>query len=940
MSELRLPEELEGPWEHLLMLTFGADFPFFEHALMRQLAGSCRNKVILADGREFLETCAANERSGMLRHLNQRYIGEGLFLAGRAHAKLILLTSQEQGRLLVGSGNLSMQGFASGGELFTRYRYTADEPSQLNAFLEIRDLIERLLEERYVDGAAARRHVRLLLDHTPWLYRAPADTWRPVRHNLGVSFLRQITDEVGDESVEELWIHSPFFDPEAAALKELLDALRPLELTLLVQDRHTSIRRERLQNVLDHYPGRWQVRAIRRQACGADEPWADAEPFIHAKLLLIKLADRAICVQGSPNVTRAAMLKTPPDGNIELANLLLGARDSFDEVLRCLHIDEPVTNLDMLTFNDRDEDILEPPSTDGWRLKSGEWHEHQLDLTYRGHRPNLEGAFLCIGEYELPMPGFEDLGSQLRIRLPEEWASVLGGGLVAVRIQWKQGDALASTNPIFVCNRSALEGELQRRDDTAHLHRTGDLDLEDEELEKLLQELEEALVFDRRSAWQLAGRAATLPADDEDAPPLSYADVDYNVLRAHPKLRQYFTVGSGDAYSRTRLQTILDSITQHFRSGTLPPEVGHVVGELVETAEDAMVETEEEREALEEDRQRRRQSSTQRTRRMWRRFIMRYVRGIRSPDFRELVGYAVMTVNYRIFTHILWLLLGKDWVESGFIVDALLQIWCFFWGDPAGPGYFDQLEPEERQQALNMVAADDVAHAVFVASLYQSATVTRTMKLEELRFRLRDFLRTWCTHPPVAISEMAMELAWREIDRHAAYDAVRPLQIVDALEQLLGFETRANFLSWVEARYHLPTNSCRFERHKVRRRLGPGEEMTECLVIKSSHALTTIDDARTVIAKWLQAENRDYYRVHCPDPVDRRLVRRMCYYDTQSQQGLYWDASTSREQYVGPPEPEPAPWSATVDKWRRLAQAVDATHTMETDVAHVTSGVT
>ncbi|KKM73228.1 hypothetical protein LCGC14_1412640, partial [marine sediment metagenome] len=30
MDELRLPEQLSGPWHHALLLTFGADIPFFE----------------------------------------------------------------------------------------------------------------------------------------------------------------------------------------------------------------------------------------------------------------------------------------------------------------------------------------------------------------------------------------------------------------------------------------------------------------------------------------------------------------------------------------------------------------------------------------------------------------------------------------------------------------------------------------------------------------------------------------------------------------------------------------------------------------------------------------------------------------------------------------------------------------------------------------------
>ena len=123
MNELQLPEQLKGPWHHALVLTYGADIPFFENALWRQFSTRCRNKIILADGQCYLEACANYARSGLVRHLNQRYVAEGIFAPHAAHAKFILLTNSERGRLLVGSGNLGWQGYASGGELFTQYEY-------------------------------------------------------------------------------------------------------------------------------------------------------------------------------------------------------------------------------------------------------------------------------------------------------------------------------------------------------------------------------------------------------------------------------------------------------------------------------------------------------------------------------------------------------------------------------------------------------------------------------------------------------------------------------------------------------------------------------------------------------------------------------------------------------------------------------------------------
>ncbi|MBN1247669.1 MAG: hypothetical protein JXC32_08430, partial [Anaerolineae bacterium] len=97
MNELRLPEAFGGPWHNLLILTYGTDLAFFEHTLLRQLRTSCRNRIILGDGRTFLESCNHYAKADFVRHLNQRYVAEGIWGTPTAHGKLILFTSPEAG---------------------------------------------------------------------------------------------------------------------------------------------------------------------------------------------------------------------------------------------------------------------------------------------------------------------------------------------------------------------------------------------------------------------------------------------------------------------------------------------------------------------------------------------------------------------------------------------------------------------------------------------------------------------------------------------------------------------------------------------------------------------------------------------------------------------------------------------------------------------------
>src|SRR5579859_2456302 len=226
MSEhLRVPERLKGPWEHALVLTYGLDLPFFERSLWAQLDPRCRNRIVLADGRRYLEACARYAESavqrppGEIRFLNRAYLAEGIFAPHAAHAKVILLASPAQGRLLVGSGNLGWLGYASGGEQFTEYTYRQDDPADLPAFQAVREFLEVLCARGYMSETAQER-VALLLEGAPWLYsgEATAADRPPVVHTLATSMLGHLRKAVGDEAVEELWVHAPFYDADAAAL--------------------------------------------------------------------------------------------------------------------------------------------------------------------------------------------------------------------------------------------------------------------------------------------------------------------------------------------------------------------------------------------------------------------------------------------------------------------------------------------------------------------------------------------------------------------------------------------------------------------------------------------------------------------------------------------------------------------------------------------------
>ena len=679
MNELKLPDRFSGNWDHCLILTFGANLPFFENSIWRQFGSRCPNKIILADHNQLLKGWKSYANDGLVRLLNQKYIAEGISIPMSAHAKMVLLTTQEKGRLLIGSGNLSLDGYASGGELFTEYEYSQENTENLAAFISSWRFIEEMIERRYI-SPAAERYLRHLQENTSWLFRAAPDIWNPTRHNLDVSFIEQLKEVIEGEPVDELWIHSPFYDEKAQALRSLLALFEPEQVKILVQAGRTSLDPVALEKVLTQSHVKWKVHTVRLK----DD---EHNSYIHAKLYLFKTRNRAICLQGSPNLSNAAMRLTAPRGNIELANMLLGDRNDFDYLFEHLEIDPETPVLTTLNVDFKRPEIDDLTGGQGWKLVGGEWQNDGLELRYEGKLPSLEDAYLEIGETQFALFITAINERILRLKISSD-AQVLLAGALPASIVWGPEEDRTSSNPIYVCNRSGLDQAMLSTDGGGkEIESVGSLDLDDEDFERLLGELESSLVIDRQSAWQMAGKTPPKITDEDDeALRLDYADIDYDQLRNHPKLRGYLTGkthADGPTYNRSRLQIILSSITGHF-NGLIDLALGITDFETVTQSlddQESDAETEEEREEEEQEKQKARWSNKARISATLKNFVRRYLRGIKSKDFLELVGADVMARNYVIFSHLLWKMYAKEWVDPEFVTDFFAQTVAFLLGE-------------------------------------------------------------------------------------------------------------------------------------------------------------------------------------------------------------------------------------------------------------------
>ena len=740
---MRIPTLLDAAWDSALIMTYGADLEFYEQHLLPLLSRS-RNRVIFSDGRQTARRFTDANNRVQLRQANRTYVIAPVQADRAAHAKLIMLLSEDRGLLAVGSGNLSMSGYASQGECFSSYHWSQDDPSQRAEFLAARDFIDQVCEKRLVDSFV-RARVQQAWRDAPWLYGKAEDSGSRVRHNLDRALLDQFAEAVNGRTVDELVVHAPFYDHGCEALAELIQRMSPAMLQVLLQERLTSVDPGRLTAVLDAAPGRRDVRSVQAP---------DAGTFLHAKFLIARSEGIAVCLQGSPNISSSALLGAYPYGNIELANLLIGERTAFDHLINSLVVSPDsidITQLGLSLTNDGDDDEHEAPPR--YAATELSWVTPRLSGVFDREvlmPPQLiiDGAVVAEVAWELSEPSAGRTG--FAVRLDEEAASALNG-VAAVRFIFETGEETLPTFPYHVNALNALASGQGRTD---LLKRAGDFDLGDTELEELLAQLDAALVVDRGSIWRMLKRKAPEASDDDTSISIAYDELDWDAIQSHPKLAQYRNWDQRSASDPTDLGILLTSIAERFEADVRRGRTGDPgadgpdsspdeLDDLAKAIEAEDEEAAEENEAIQEQR---RLSQRSRAKRQFHSFVKRFVNGLTDKEFIRHVGPPVIVPSYVVFNHLCWKLIQIDLADPVRIINAQTALWAFFWGEQDESGYFAALSTAEQEAALDILDRHH-SEAVLLCSLFQAHAHTRHEPDDRALIEIRDAWRTVLPHP-------------------------------------------------------------------------------------------------------------------------------------------------------------------------------------------------
>ena len=152
--------------------------------------------LIIADPDGYAEALELGRNH--ILHAGRRYVCTPLPRSGYGvqHAKMVLMAGPERGRLLIGSGNLTLHGYSHNLEIYSHFEYDRNdpEPEAQDAFFTAWKLLKNLNEKAGFPQPVSRQ-IQLISDKADWLEFQPNELEGfSVWHNLESSIWSQFSE--------------------------------------------------------------------------------------------------------------------------------------------------------------------------------------------------------------------------------------------------------------------------------------------------------------------------------------------------------------------------------------------------------------------------------------------------------------------------------------------------------------------------------------------------------------------------------------------------------------------------------------------------------------------------------------------------------------------------------------------------------------------------
>jgi HKD family nuclease len=309
-SRLDLHAALDSdPFTQAVILTYTFEPAFFEKYCLVNLRAlsTCQSVTICLD-RATYENVLDAPAADRSRHVNVRYLLHPVDVPGVFHPKMILLTSENRARLIIGSANFTRPGLTSNAELAAVYDFRKKEREEFGSLFQSAFQFLWHISERW-PSRNLRSNLQEIARQSEWIVD-PSLEPGPARllTNIEKPLLEQLA-ALSTGQIQSVSVVAPYFDESPALMEKILSIIPAHKLKIYTQNGRTTLSADWLRHEF--------VKKGKVEVYLTDYSEGELSQPLHGKLFALESSSSTTIAFGSANCTTSALLRTAKHGNLE-----------------------------------------------------------------------------------------------------------------------------------------------------------------------------------------------------------------------------------------------------------------------------------------------------------------------------------------------------------------------------------------------------------------------------------------------------------------------------------------------------------------------------------------------------------------------------------------------------------------------------------------------
>ena len=225
-----------------LLTTYSFDPIYFEAVYLSTLRKlGITNVVVLMDASMYDQLLSdSNYQCHRVSQYNYTLVRTENYHSGVFHPKVVLLFGEEEGSLIVGSGNLTYSGLANNDEVWNAFHVQGNNSIHYPLFYQAWKYLSQSANQT---SSLVSRQIDWMLEQSLWLHQETTDSTVllssgeecALLYNTAEStILDKLLLSIGDKRIVSIKVIAPFYDAEGDALSALKKQLAPKEMQCIL----------------------------------------------------------------------------------------------------------------------------------------------------------------------------------------------------------------------------------------------------------------------------------------------------------------------------------------------------------------------------------------------------------------------------------------------------------------------------------------------------------------------------------------------------------------------------------------------------------------------------------------------------------------------------------------------------------------------------------